>query len=301
MPITVNYKEIDGGVFDYPFRILISGSSQCGKTTFAHKLLQHPDIFSARVRQVIYFHPDYLSHRPVEWHDSLTMDVTYRSGMPTLSDLRDLEPYSCIVLDDLYEECINSNAIDYLFRVLSGKKNLSVIILSQRYFASGRFGMNIRNNCNYTVLMRNVDATLNLRVASQLSLKAPITSAIENTYERNYWPYIFIDSTPRGQVSSVRCYIDIFSRIKVAFDQKGMKVYMLTEQDFLANFERLNKTTAKLKNGSNPTKNLRETPTDRDTGIAAAGDSGKECQVYDRIKQRTRELRKRRKTTTNIH
>ena len=92
---------------------------------------------------VRYCHPDYLSTRPVSWHDELCVPVYYQSNLPTLSELCSLEPYTCLVLDDLYEECINSKAIDYLFRVLSGKRNISVIIMTQRYFSNGKFGMNI--------------------------------------------------------------------------------------------------------------------------------------------------------------
>ena len=76
----------------------------------------------------------------------------YQSDLPTFDELTNFELYFCIVLDDLYEECVGSKTIEYLFRVLSGKRNLSIIIMSQRYFAKGRFVMNITNNCNYTVL-----------------------------------------------------------------------------------------------------------------------------------------------------
>ena len=45
-----------------------------------------------------------------------------------MSDLCDLEPDTCIILDDLYQEFINSTDIDYLFRVLSGEHNLNIVI-----------------------------------------------------------------------------------------------------------------------------------------------------------------------------
>ena len=298
MPVTLNFKTIKNSKFDYPFRIFISGSSQSGKTHFAHNLLSHSSVFQKTVKRVIYFHPDYLTHRPVNWHETLTVPITYQSGVPSLSDLCECEPDSCIVLDDLYEECINTPAIDYLFRVLSGKLNLSVMILSQRYFASGKYAMNIRNNCNFLVLMRNVDAKLNVRVGTLLSLKIPIQKAMEDTYEDNFYPYIFIDSSPRGQVTKYRCYIDIFSKSKIAFGQKGMKAYIVSEQDFLAHFDLLNNTTATIKNGVNKKKEIQ-----RDNGEFEqnTGEKVKTNFVADKIKKRSRELRDKRRSRKNLH
>jgi len=297
MPLTLNYKLLQEKTFNYPFRCFVSGSSESGKTYFSHQLLQHTHLFSKTIKQVIYYHPDYLTHVPVNWHDTLNIPVSYQSGLPSLQELCDLKPYTCVVLDDMFEECINSSTIDYLFRVLSGKNQLSVLILSQRYFATGKYGLNIRNNCNYTVLMRNVDSKLNFRVASLLSLKIPIQKAILDTYENNFWPYIFVDSTPRGQVSTYRCYIDIFSAVQVAFNQLGMKAYIINEQDFLRHFEILSKGVAK-KNGNNTKIDLENTTErisqEKQTKPAI------ESSFTDKICKRARGLRKRRFIEKNI-
>ena len=161
MPLTVNYHTTETIEFDYPFRIFLSGSSQSGKTYFARELLENSDIFRKQVEQIKYYHPDYLEDRPVDWHKTLPIPISYQTGIPTLEELCEIAPNTCLVLDDLYEECIYSKAIDYLFRVLSGKRNLCVMIMSQRYFSHGRYALNIRNNCNFTVLMRNLDSRVN--------------------------------------------------------------------------------------------------------------------------------------------
>ena len=122
MPLTVNYHVLQENKFDYPFRVFISGSSQSGKTHFARELLYHTEIFKQSIKCVHYCHPDYLSELPVDWHESLDVPVSYQSGIPTLDELCRLEPHTCLVLDDLYEEAIISRQVDYLFRVLSGKR-----------------------------------------------------------------------------------------------------------------------------------------------------------------------------------
>jgi len=250
MPLTIKHQIIESIKFDYPFRIFISGSSQSGKTYFARELLKNINIFDHAVQRVKYYHPDFLTERPVNWHESLDLPISYQSGLPTMDELCNVAPHTCLVIDDLYEECINSKAIDYLFRVLSGKRNLCVMIMSQRYFAQGRFAMNIRNNCNFTVLMRNVDSRVNTNIARLIDVEAAASIAMNSIYSNNYYPYLFIDSTPRGQVTQYRCYISVFGPVKVAFDQRGMKGYIISERDYLDNFYPIDSNTSTRKNGS---------------------------------------------------
>ena len=249
MPLTVNYHAIETSEFAYPFRIFISGSSQSGKTYFARELLEK-DLFQQQVEQIKYYHPDFLEERPVNWHETLDIPVCYQSGLPTLDDICQMAPNTCLVLDDLYEECVNSKDIDYLFRVLSGKKNLSVMIMSQRYFSHGRYALNIRNNCNYTVLMRNLDYRMNTKIACLLDVEIPATHAMNSIYSSNYYPYLFIDCTQMGQVTNYRCYINVFSPTKTVFDQRGMKVHMINESMFSENFYALDNNTAARKDGN---------------------------------------------------
>ena len=235
MPLSVKYDILEETKFQYPFRIFVSGSSQSGKTYLSEQILKS-SIFMRQAEHIMYYHPDYLDECPVTWHQTLTTSVSYHCGVPTLKNLCDLKPNTCIVLDDLYEECVSSKSIDYLFRVLSGKKQLSVIILSQRYFAHGKFAMNIRNNCNFTILLRNVDKKINYRIASLMSLQIPVKKAITDSYEGNFWPYIFIDSSPRAQVTGYRVYTNIFGKYLTVYSDDGMKSYVVSEKDFLKFF-----------------------------------------------------------------
>ena len=244
MPLTVKYNILEESKFEYPFRIFLSGSSQSGKTYFARELLENNGIFQNSIKSVRYCHPDYLDELPVNWHESLEVPVSYQSGIPTLEELCQLEPHTCLVIDDLYEEAIVSKSIDFLFRILSGKKKLSVIIMSQRYFAQGRYGRNIRNNCNFTVMMRNSDGNVNTRIAANLDVTTAKNKAIEDTYANNYYPYIFVDSSPRGQVSNYRLYTNIFGKYQEVYDRRGLKSYVITERDFLQKFAILTNSTA---------------------------------------------------------
>ena len=307
MPLTVNYHVLQGNKFDYPFRVFISGSSQSGKTHFARELLYHTEIFKQSIKCVHYCHPDYLSELPVDWHESLDVPVSYQSGIPTLDELCRLEPHTCLVLDDLYEEAIISRQVDYLFRVLSGKKNISVVIMSQRYFAQGRFGMNIRNNCNFTVMMRNSDGRVNPKIAISLNLSVAVNKAIEDTYADNYYPYIFIDSSPRGQVSNYRCYTSIFGNAQTVFNQRGMKAYIINEHDFLSNFNIINKSTAKRidkRDTATESDGVDEKDESCNTGIETKQETREKIEANSpikRITERSRGLPSRRKRKFNAN
>ncbi len=303
MPLTVAYQALESEKFDFPFRIILSGSSQSGKTHFARELLKN-DLFEESVTSVRYCHPDYLSTRPVAWHDELSVPVCYQSNIPTVDELCALEPNTCIVLDDLYEECIKSKAVDYLFRVLSGKRKISVIIMTQRYFSNGKYGMNIRNQCNYIGLLRNVDARLNERLATQLNMTVPIKSAIKDSFNASFWPYVFIDASPRGQVTGVQVYTDIFSRYKSYFNSFGMKSYILTEKDFRDYFEIISKSTACFKNeleSSTLTESSSANRTETDTGTSTSEPEAN-SELKLRRESRAKQARERRKRNReNLH
>ena len=252
-----NYREINDQGFEFPFRMFISGSSQSGKTTIAEKILAN-NLFSDKISSVVYFHPDYLEDAPVKWHKSLSVPVCYRSGQPTLKELTTLEENTCVVLDDIYEECIHSRPIDYLFRVLSGKKKISVMIMSQRYFAHGRYSMNVRNNVNYTVLLRNTDARVNRQIAKLLNIE----KQFKNIKHTEKYPYIFVDNSPKALESGYRVYEDIFAKHKVVYSDDGMRGYVISEKEFERFFKVINSTTAAVKDEDEEEKS-RESSSDR--------------------------------------
>lgn len=227
--VTVRYREAN---FDFasPVRVFISGCSGAGKTLFARDFIKQ-----INVKRIYYFHPDLNETKPTDWEQYLEQPIVYNSEFPTVDDLSDYPEFSCLVFDDLINECVNNKAIDYLFRVLSRKLKYHVIIMSQNYFPHGRYTISIRNCSNYHVLMRNSDASMTRRIATSLGLKQEITKAIEYNCDKLY-SYIFVDRTNQATVNKVEVYIDILSRIRIAV-RKSMKYYLLAESDFKQCFE----------------------------------------------------------------
>lgn len=237
--------------FAYPFRILLSGSSGAGKTYIAKQILINRDLFQKKTKRVVYFYPCYLDQKPVNWDEDLGIPITYRVGIPSQDDIDVMLPHTTIVLDDTYDEAIQSTAIDHLFRVNSGKKFLNVLIMTQNNFAAGKYGRNIRNNCNITILLRNcLDTRINKTVCSQAGLQKAYARAKEDLKNQSY-PYMFLDQSPRAHASGYRLYTNIFDKYPTVYSESGMKGRVVPDSDFsqIFNIEENGKTfEASLKN-----------------------------------------------------
>ena len=197
----------------YPdiWRIFISGSSSAGKTYFAKQLLSTGLM---KIERIYYFHPDIQEDFPVDWCEYFKdIPIVCESGLPTIEELNEMPPYSVVVLDDQFTECAESKQMSYLFRVLSSKKKLHLVIMTQRYFDMGSKGLNLRNCSNYHVLMSNTDVRTNHRVGFSMGLDKEIKLA-EKVNKSKLYPYIVIDRTNQARVNGVQVYTDILSKRK---------------------------------------------------------------------------------------
>ena len=121
----IKFKEIDSLSSDI-WRVFISGSSSAGKTYFAKELLKSKLL---NYERIYYFHPDIEEDFPVNWDD---LPVFCQAGLPTHDDLLAMSPYSVVILDDLFTEAFKEKILSYLFQLLSSKKELHLIIMTQR-------------------------------------------------------------------------------------------------------------------------------------------------------------------------
>ena len=241
----IRYREFENANFAKIFRIYISGSSSAGKTYWAGQLLES-GLFE--FDRIYYFHPDFHEHSPVEWDKTLDKQVFYQAGLPSVEEMLAMPEGSCLVFDDLASQCCDSKDIDYLFRVLSSKRRLNCILMTQRYFSEGksRIGLSIRNSCNYHVLMNNADARTNKNVGISMQLKPEINRAIEENKYKLY-PYIFLDKTNQARVNGLQVYTNIFGKYKEVICG-SMKYYLLSESDFKSNFNIIGTDCAESKN-----------------------------------------------------
>ena len=238
----IRYREVDLKFSDI-WRVFISGSSSAGKTYFANQLLK---LGLFQFDTIYYFHPDFHENQPIDWEYK---NIVFVPGLPSLDDLLAIAPNSCLIFDDLYEECSNDKNIDYLYRVLSTKRQLHCMIMTQRYYSQGKFSLNIRNSSNYHVLMRNADENTNLRVAHTMKLKPEIEKANELN-ENEMYPYIFIDCNNFSRISGIKVFIDIFGKIKKVI-MKSESFALIPIRDFNSEFTKLGENLAVRNEASN--------------------------------------------------
>ena len=242
----IRYREVDLNFSDI-WRVFISGSSSAGKTYFANQLLK---LGLFQFDTIYYFHPDFHETQPVDWDYK---NIVFVPGLPSLDDLLAIAPNSCLIFDDLYEECSNDKNIDYLYRVLSTKRQLHCMIMTQRYYSQGKFSLNIRNSSNYHVLMRNADENTNLRVAHTMKLKPEIEKANELN-ENKMYPYIFIDCNNFSRLSGIKVFIDIFGKVKKVI-MKNDAYALILLREFDSEFTKLGGNLAIRNETSNKQRN----------------------------------------------
>ena len=277
------------------FRIFISGCSSAGKTYFAKKLIDSGFI---KCKYIYYYHPDIHEQNPVDWN------VVFQAGVPKLEDLLSLPEYSCVILDDLYHDCKDSKVVDYLFRVLSSKRKLHVIIMTQRYFSNGKFSLNIRNSCNFHVLMRNADELANLRAVRTMNLANEFKLAVDAT-SKDLYPYFLIDKTNHARVTGVQLYIDIFSQFPKVVMQSGL-YYLISSNDFKKNFVEVDNQIAEYepeKSKSSPTEVESGSDSIENSTITDSPDENEPDHATlskDKVKQYYRERNKFRRSVEKV-
>ena len=251
----IRYREINHNFCDI-WRVFLTGCSSAGKTYFTQQLLEQNMLKYSRV---YYCHPDLCEDNPIDWN----IPVIFSVGLPDLEDIMKFPEYSCIILDDLFHEAKDSKVVDYLFRVLSRKRKLHVIIMSQRYFSNGLYSLNIRNSSNYHVLMRNADEGTNIRAAKSMNLTREIQKANELTAKELY-PYFFIDKTNQARVTGLQVFIDIFSRYNKIVMKSGLW-YCISEKDFDRTFTKIDDQTAIVNENTKQENNSPEIGTGEET------------------------------------
>lgn len=296
MPRQVKGQIMPDSRFSFPFRMILSGSSESGKTYFAGQLLQRKDLFEDQIEAVVYYYPCYLTQAPVEWHKTLDIPVSYHVGLPSKEDLINLDHKTCVVIDDSFDEAINSSAIDHLFRVISGKKKICVIIMTQNNFSKGKYGRDIRNSCNFTVMFRNCcDVSINENIARMAGLKKAYDAASRENSGKQF-PYLFLDQSQKGQLTPYRLYTDIYSRYKIVFSVDGMKAVVIGAHDFeqfFDIFENGSDFTAEEKHGTKFEEICGAKNSDEEYEKSQSG-SNRAKSIRDAIRQRRARCRERK-------
>ncbi len=155
--------------FQWPFSMVIAGSSNSGKTFFVKTLLQNAGkLISKKTDNIVFI---YSVWQPL-YDDLLKMynnNIKFIEGIPqTLDDdfLFPVNKTSLVIIDDFMLEASSNKEVEKLFTVYVHHKNVSVIYILQNLFVQGKSSRTISLNTNYLVIFRNS------RDASQIGILA---------------------------------------------------------------------------------------------------------------------------------
>lgn len=166
--------------FEHPFTMVISGPTGCKKTTWLTKLIINSGKVSAPPPKRIFY--IYSIYQPDVFDHLKSLGVVFVRGLP--SNFNDIlgdrenpnnQAPAWVILDDVMTESIDSQQVVDLFTKGSHHLNLSVILLIQNLFVSGKNkarAQSILKNSHYNVLFSNPrDKTIVRLFASQFALK----------------------------------------------------------------------------------------------------------------------------------
>ena len=194
--------------FKHPFNAIVSGPSQCGKTTFVRNLLKnHSNVINGIKKDIITVAWAYGKWQPTYSKSLRNVNFRYIEGIPDEEDVKDCD---IIVLDDLMSDIDKSQYILNLFVAGTHHDNISVIVLTQNFYHKSEIFKELRLNSHYIVLFKNPGDKLQVQmIGRRMYPECPkfFISAFEQASEGSHG-YMLIDrhqTTPE----SIRLRTDI--------------------------------------------------------------------------------------------
>ena len=178
--------------------LILSGPSNCGKTTFAVNLIRHRKVvYNTEISKIIIITPH---NQPI--FDTLkeTEDVDIINDVPDYEDISNMADLHqggglIIFLDDIMQELSSKANLSKIFTQLCHHKQLTCILSVQNLFFQSNEYKNMVLNCSYLCLFKvpgdkRQISTIGGRMFPGKSGK--FISAFEKATEKPY-SYLFID------------------------------------------------------------------------------------------------------------
>lgn len=136
-----------------PFRMLISGPSHSGKSTFIFNILKVKNIFDTEFHCIKYY---YSFYQPL--YDIMKKDIpgiSFYKGLPKQIDKKHNKTCLLVFDDLLLELNTSTNLILNLFTVSSHHADKSVMLVSQSLFFKVPMYRTLTLNANYLIIFAN--------------------------------------------------------------------------------------------------------------------------------------------------
>ena len=143
---------------EHPFRLILGGPSQSGKTFFTKRLVSRSqEIISPPPRRIIWAFGERNAVATDEIQSLSPVPVSFVEGLPDLNEMSD-EPQdgpTLIILDDLMHSAAKSQTVGEIFTKMSHHRDVSVVLMLQNIFHRGPSMRDMSINAKYMVLFKN--------------------------------------------------------------------------------------------------------------------------------------------------
>jgi len=162
--------EIYDGTLPADARILVSGSSGCGKTSLLHQLLINRNgLFPHQFDNIVYCYgvkTETLKQLEEHFKDRITLC----EGVPeNLLELCTKGKHNICVLDDLDEESFSSQQVAFAYTRWSHNHGFAIACSTQNLFSSGNRRLTLIRNCTTIILFKNyLDFTVPRMIAMKI-------------------------------------------------------------------------------------------------------------------------------------
>ena len=196
--------------FKCHFRMLLAGPSGSGKTSWICNFITHRKLLmDTEPAKIIFFYQIWQQS-----YEKLKDIATFINGIPTVSDIENLEEYSeiggsLVIIDD---QALSINKdIATIFTVTARHTSVSLILVTQNLFAKQAFFRDISLQSTYMILFKNPrDKSAIKYLAMQIRPDNP--SYVLEAYNyalQNPYSYLLIDLHQQTD-DSMRLKTDIF-------------------------------------------------------------------------------------------
>ena len=193
--------------FFSPTTAMIAGPTGSGKTNFVFKLLENLNaMFEVPVEKVYYFYGVWQK----SFDNKIIENLEFIQGVPDEAQIKQIadSKHNLIIIDDLQMSAVNSPSITNLFSRESHHRNLSVFLILQNLYHSGKYSRDITLNTHYFILFKNPRDINQIKIlGNQLGMCDKVCLAYDNATAESF-SYLLIDLSPtRDKTSWLRTHI----------------------------------------------------------------------------------------------
>lgn len=142
-----------GVQFKAPFKSLLIGPSNSGKTTLIYDILQTDDIFDTKFHCITYYYSEY---QPLfdEMKKSVK-SISFVEGLPEKIEKHE-DKFCLLILDDLVAAASNSEIILDLFLKKAHHQKKCCYLLTQNAYYPGKYFRNLSLNSDYVIMFKPI-------------------------------------------------------------------------------------------------------------------------------------------------